>query len=85
MQPERFLTVHYLDGTTETYSFPKQAKDQYELANKMQSIMNLDRITMDVDGILSVIPLTAVKRLEFSPTPAALPDGIITGAKLLDL
>ena len=84
MHSDRFMTIHYLDGSRETYSFPKQAKDQYDLVSKMKSALTTDRITIEVDGILSLIPLVAVKRIDFSPSPATLPDEVIVGAKLED-
>ncbi len=84
MEADRFMTVHYLDGTREIYSFPQQAKDQYDLMSKIKTALTADRITIEVEGILTTIPLAAVKRIEFSPSPTKLPDEVIVGAKLED-
>ena len=39
-----------------------------------------DRIVLEVDGLLHIIPMSAVKRLDFSPAPPHLPDFVIRGA-----
>jgi hypothetical protein len=45
--------------------------------------LGADRIVLEADGILHIIPLTAVKRIDFSPLPAKLPEQVIRGARLL--
>ncbi|MEL0584049.1 MAG: hypothetical protein AAES65_04110 [Candidatus Thiodiazotropha sp. (ex. Lucinoma kazani)] len=82
MDISRFLTVHYADGTSETFIFPKQASDRFDLMKKLHTAMTTDRILIEADDSLHVIPLSAVKRLEFSPVPDEMPEGIIRGATL---
>ncbi|MCU7918143.1 MAG: hypothetical protein KZQ88_06725 [Candidatus Thiodiazotropha sp. (ex Dulcina madagascariensis)] len=82
MEANRFLTVHYLDGKSETFTFARQATDQYDQMNKLHAAMTTDRIVIEADGRLHIIPLSSVKRLEFSPVPGKLPEGIIKGATL---
>ncbi|MES9950669.1 MAG: hypothetical protein ABW118_17060 [Candidatus Thiodiazotropha sp.] len=82
MEASRFLTVHYLDGSSETFTFPKQAKDQYDQMSKLHDAMTTDRLVIEADSSLHVIPLNSVKRFEFSPLPDKLPDGIIRHASL---
>ena len=84
MDANRFLTIHYLGGETETFTFAKQAGDQYDQMNKLHNAMKVDRIVIEAEGRLHIIPLSAIKRLEFSPLPEQLPDGIIKGAMLND-
>ena len=82
MEANRFLTVHYLDGTHETFSFPKQATDQFDMMSKLNAAMTADRFTIEADGRLHIIPLSSIRRLEFSPVPGKLPQGVIRGAAL---
>ncbi len=81
---ERFMTVTYLDGSRETYSFPRQSDDEYEAAMKRKFLLSTDRYILEVDGMVVMIPLTAVKRIEWSPAPDKLPDTILRGASLRD-
>jgi hypothetical protein len=82
MAASRFLVIHYLDGTSETFTFPKQAKDHYDLMGKLNDAMKADRLTIEADGHLHIIPLSAIKRLQFSPTPESLPGEVIKQASL---
>lgn len=80
MAVERWLRVEYMDGTSEAFSFPKQVQDDYEQMQKIREAMRADRIVLEVDGLLHIIPMSAVKRLDFSPAPPSLPDFVIRGA-----
>ncbi len=84
MEATRFLTVHYLDGTSETFSFAKQAVDQFDMMNRLHTAMTSDRIVIEANERLHIIPVTSIKRVEFSPLPEKLPQGIIKGANLHD-
>ena len=80
MSADRWLRIEYLDGTSETFSFPKQAKDAYEQTQRMREALTADRIVLESDGMLHIIPLSAVKRLDFSPAPDKLPDQVVKDA-----
>lgn len=80
MSVDRWLRIEYVDGMSETFSFPKQVEDDYEQMQKFREAMRADRIVLEVDGMVHVIPMTAVKRIDFSPAPSNLPDFVIRGA-----
>ena len=81
MTVDRWLRIEYLDGTDETFTFPKQAKDEYDFSVRFREILSADRIVLESEGQLHIIPLSAVKRLDFSPAPSPqkLPDQVIKG------
>lgn len=80
MSVDRWLRIDYTDGTSETFSFPKQAEDDYDQMHKLREAMKADRIALEIDGLLRIIPMSAVKNLDFSPSPSKLPDFVISGA-----
>ena len=80
MSMDRWLRVEYVDGTSETFSFPKQVDDDYEQMQKLREAMRADRIVLEVDGLVHVIPMSAIKHVDFSPAPRNLPDFVIRGA-----
>ncbi|MEW8220525.1 MAG: hypothetical protein AB2747_14835 [Candidatus Thiodiazotropha taylori] len=82
MAASRFLVIHYLDGTSETFTFPKQVKDHYDLMGKLNDAMKTDRLVIEADGHLNIIPLSGIKRLQFSPAPETLPAEVIKQASL---
>ncbi len=80
MAMDRWLRVEYVDGTSETFSFPKQVDDDYEQMQKFREAMRSDRIVLEVEGLVHVIPMSAIKRVDLSPAPTNLPDFVIRGA-----
>lgn len=80
MSIDRWLRIEYLDGTSETFSFPKQAKDEYDQSQRIREALSADRIVLESEGQLHVIPMSAIKRLHFAPAPAKLPEWVIKGA-----
>lgn len=82
MPVERWLRIDYIDGTSDTYSFPKQASDDYDQSHRLSEALQADRIVFESDAQLHIIPLSAIKRINFSPAPAKLPDQVIKGATL---
>jgi hypothetical protein len=82
MTASRFLIIHYLDGSSETFTFPKQAKNHFDLMSKLNDAMKADRFIIEADGHLNIIPLSSIKRLQFSPAPEPLPPGVIHSASI---
>lgn len=82
MPVERWLRIDYVDGTSETYSFPKQATDNYDQTYRLNEALQADRIVLESDGQLHIIPMSAIKRIHFAPAPAKLPDQVIKDASL---
>lgn len=82
MSADRWLRIQYIDGTSETFSFPKQVDDDYEQMQKFREAMRADRIVLEVEGMIHVIPLSSIKHIDFSPAPTNLPDYVIRGASV---
>jgi hypothetical protein len=81
MEEQRFLTIHYMDGTSDSFTFSKQAKDDYDLATRLKKALTADRIVMEMEGVLTIIPMSAVKRMDFSPVVGSLPEDVIQGVE----
>ncbi len=78
------LTVHFLDGSRVSYRYPKQAgSDPASIAATVKRAIEAERLVLEVDGDLVVIPIRSVKYIVVSPTPAHLPPGILRGARLI--
>lgn len=80
MSVDRWLRVEYVDGGSETFSFPRQVEDDYEQMQRFREAMRADRLVLEVEGLVHVIPMSAVKHIDFSPAPTNLPDYVIRGA-----
>jgi hypothetical protein len=84
MNDDRQVVIHYNNGTKLELSFPIQIRNSTgALLEAMKRIMESDKLAIEAEGRLIVIPWASVKQLEVSPVPPALPFGVIKNAKIL--
>ena len=83
MEQNRFLTVYFLDGSDLSITFPKQSGNPLLLAKRVQSALEADQITIEIDGELMMIPKSSVKYLTVSPLPEELPETVIRGGSIV--
>ena len=77
------LTVFFLDGTKASFVYPRQSgSDQAAIVNTVKKAIEAERLVLEVDGDLVVIPIRSVKYVQVSPAPAHLPSGILRRARL---
>lgn len=82
---DRLITIHFNNQSRLDLSFPKQIKDS--VAAVMESIkraMEADKLAIETEDRLLVIPWTSVKLIEVTPVPPALPFGAIRNARIVD-
>jgi hypothetical protein len=84
MNEDRRLIVHHNNGTKLEVTFPVQIKNSTAAVQEaMKRIMESDKLVIETEGRLIVIPWSSVKHLEVSPAPPALPFGAIRNAKVV--
>jgi hypothetical protein len=77
------MTVFFLDGTKVSYVYPRQSgSDQAAIVNTVKKAIDAERLVLEVDGDLVVIPIRSVKYVQVSPAPPHLPSGILRRARL---
>ena len=77
------MTVFFLDGTTASFVYPRQSgKDQAAIVNTVKKAIDAERLVLEVDGDLVVIPIRSVKYVQVSPAPPHLPSGILRRARM---
>jgi hypothetical protein len=83
MAPIVSLTVFFLDGTKATFHYPRQAGyDPATILSNVKRAIDADRVLLEVDGDLLVIPMKSVKYIQVSPAPTRLPSGVLRNARL---
>ncbi len=82
MANKRFCTIHFLDGTKLTLSFPPVATDDHQIAARIRQALDARSLAFEVSGELFFIPTSSVKYFQIGPTPEKLPDNVIKGATL---
>jgi hypothetical protein len=81
----RRAIIHFLDGTSLTLEWPKQApKDFLKFRDQVENAMKSPQLCLEVDGNLMIIKTTSVKFFELVPAPEELPPGIVRNARKVD-
>ncbi len=84
MSPIVSLTVFFLDGTKVTFRYPRQSgTDASTIASTVKRAIDADKLVLEVQGDLLVIPIKSVKYIQVSPAPPHLPAGVLRNARLL--
>jgi hypothetical protein len=84
MNDDRQMVVQFNNGAKLELRFPTQIRNSSgAVLEAMKKIMETDKLLIEAEGRLIVIPWASVKQLEVSPVPATLPFGVIKGAKVV--
>jgi hypothetical protein len=84
MAQERGMTVHFMDGSRMSVTFPKQVQHDETLPVRLERLLEKDVLMVVADGALLAIPFANVKYLQVYPAPAVLPDYVIKDASVSD-
>jgi hypothetical protein len=77
------MTVFFLDGTSASFRYPRQAgADPATIAATVKKAIESERLVLEVNGDLLVIPVRSVKYIQVSPAPDHLPGGILRHAEV---
>jgi hypothetical protein len=86
MNDDRQVIVHYNNGQKLELTFPTQIKNSSAaVLEGMKKMMESDKLVIEAEGRLIVIPWASVQQLEVSPVPpsSSLPFGVIKNAKVV--
>jgi hypothetical protein len=79
------MIVHYNNGTKLELSFPVQIRNSAAaVLEALKKMMDSDKLVIEAEGRLIVIPWASVKHLEVQPAPTTLPFGAIKNAKVVE-
>lgn len=84
MDEEKTLTIHFNNGTQMDIAFPPQIKNSLgALVEALKRVLEGDKLVIQTDQQLIIVPWSSVKYVEASGVPAtALPLGSIKGARI---
>ncbi len=85
MNNDKQMTIHFNNGTKMEVSFPIQVKNSTgALLEGIKRILETDKLVIQTDEQVIVIPWSSVKCLETASVSAAvLPFGAIKGARIV--
>jgi predicted homoserine dehydrogenase-like protein len=76
------MVVHFTDGSKMAFRYPK-ITDTSTLATKVKNALEQDKIVVQTDDSLIVIPVSSIKYIQVTPQPDALPEGVIRDAEIV--
>jgi hypothetical protein len=78
------LTVHFMDGTKLSVRYPRlTGLDASSIAAAVKRALDAEKIVVEIDGDLLVIPMRNVKYFHLTPAPDHIPQGVIRGGRLM--
>ena len=85
MSDEKYLSIHFNNGTKMEVAFPTQIKNSMgALVEVSKRVLEADKLVIQTERQLIVVPWSSVKYLEATAVPAAaLPIGAIKGARIV--
>lgn len=83
MQKMAVMTVFFADGTKVSFRYPK-INDSSTLATKVKKALEQDKIIVQTDDSLIVIPVSSIKYIQVTPQPDALPEGVLRDAVIIE-
>jgi hypothetical protein len=84
MQRTATAAIHFMDKTRIVFRYPKQAgEDSATIVANVKKALDADKLVVEVDDHLILIPMRNVKYIQITPKPDALPPGVLRGAKLV--
>jgi hypothetical protein len=85
MHEEKHLVIHFNNGQKMAFAFPAQIHDQGAgLLEAFKRIMDADKLAIQTDDRLLLIPWSSVQHIDFSPPPATTPFGTIQKARVVE-
>ncbi len=84
MNDERQLTIYFNDGTSLKLAVPNQVRGSMGAAVEgMKRILEGDKLAIEVDDRLLVIPWSSVKQIEATPVPPSMPFGALKNVRII--
>jgi hypothetical protein len=79
------MTVHFMDGTRMGVRYPRQSgTDAATIASTVKRAIDADKLVLEVDNDLLVIPVRNIKYVQVSPAPSHLPANVLRQARVVD-
>jgi hypothetical protein len=83
MNEDRQLSIYFINGTKMDVTFPPQVKNSTAtVLEGMKRALESDKLVIEAEGKLVIMPWSSIKHVELTPMPSAVPFGSIKGARI---
>ena len=80
---DRNAVIYFMDGTHIVINFPKQVEGAANVAANVRKAIDADKLVIEADGSLIMIPTRNIKYIQVTPLPEALPKDVIRHAHIV--
>lgn len=85
MSIEVVTTIFFTDSSKMTLTWPQQAgEDPNIIAMNVRKALDQDKLAMEVDGDLIIIPMENIKYIQITPAPSELPQNVLKHAHFIE-
>lgn len=82
---EVVTTIFFTDSSKMTLTWPQQAgEDPNIIAMNVRKALDQDKLAMEVDGDLIIIPMENIKYIQITPAPSELPQNVLKRAHFIE-
>lgn len=75
--------IHFMDDTKVNLAWPLQSGDDpLTVVTNVRKALEKDRLAIEVQGDLFVIPITNIKYVQIAPAPVNLPGDVVRGGHM---
>ena len=79
------MTVHYIDGTDQTFEWePDPEMAQVNMVSNLQKSLHEEYILLEMGDKLMILSKHTIKNIEINAAPPKLPPNAIRGARLVE-
>ncbi|HKQ24844.1 MAG TPA: hypothetical protein VJT81_10425 [Burkholderiales bacterium] len=82
MKHDSGITIHFTDGTSLGFEFPKQADNKYARQIMTREILSERLLMVESDGALYFVPFDNIRYISAFPAAGDVPKNTIRGATL---
>ena len=77
------MTIKLVNGSEESYEFPRQIVDESIIAKKIQEALEAQHLVIDLKSKVQIIPVHNILSIDITPPPLKLPLTAIREASLV--
>lgn len=84
MSVDVIATIFFTDASKMTLTWPRQAGDDANIiAMNVRKALDQDKLALEVDGDMIIIPMENIKYIQVSPAPTDLPQNVLKNAHFI--
>lgn len=73
--------ITFIDGKELKVAWERHEEAHHRAGGLIDRVLQAQSVALELDGTLTIVPVSNVRSIEISPAPPALPNTVIKGAR----